>query len=257
MSWVAVAVAGSAIIGGAISSDSARKAANAQKDATEAAIREQGRQYDVNRTDLAPWREAGTGAIGQLSGMMQPGGDLTRKFTLSDFMSEPVHQASYQSGLERGTQAIDRMGGATGSRNSGAQLKALSRFGTDYTGTKANESYSRFYGDQDRIYNRLAGIAGTGQTATETGVKAGSNTASNISELISAQGNARGAAAIAQGNALSGGISSIGNWYQQQAMLDRMQQRGGYGGGYGNQTTYVEQPSRPPMWNNQGNFDGS
>ena len=241
MSWVNVAVigGGATLLGAGIGADSARRAANAQKDATEAAIREQGRQYDVNRTDLAPWREAGTGAIGQLSGMMQPGGDLTRKFTLSDFMSDPVTQASYQSGLERGTQAIDRMGGATGSRNSGAQLKALSRFGTDYTGTKAGESYSRFYGDQDRIYNRLAGIAGTGQTATDLGVKAGSNIAGNISELISAQGNARGAAAIAQGNALSGGISSIGNWYQQQAMLDRIQQ--GNGGGNGNQATYFQQ----------------
>jgi hypothetical protein len=101
-------------------------------------------------------------------------------------------------------------------------LKALTQFGTDYGGMKAGESYGRFYGDQDRIYNRLAGIAGTGQTATTAGVQAGTNIAGNIGNILTAGGNARGAAAIARGNALSGGLSTLGQWYQQQNMLDRL-----------------------------------
>ena len=45
---------GSAVIG----SSASRRAANAQVEASQAAIEEQRRQYDLSRADLAPWREA-------------------------------------------------------------------------------------------------------------------------------------------------------------------------------------------------------
>lgn len=222
MPWSAAIIAGGAIAGGAISANASRNAASEQGAASGAAIDEQRRQFDLNRSDLEPWRTAGQGAIGRLSGMLGPGGDLTKRFTVQDFLDDPVTKLSFQTGLDRGTQALDRMAGARGSRNSGAQLKALTQFGTDYGGTKAGESYGRFYGDQDRTFNRLAAVSGIGQTATNTGVAAGSNTASNISNILTAQGNARGAAAIAQGNAYSGGLSTIGQWYNQNNMLDRL-----------------------------------
>lgn len=224
MPWSAAIIAGGAITGGLISADASKKAAGGQGAASDAAIAEQRRQFDLNRSDLEPWRTAGTGALGQLSDMTSAGGALNRKFTVQDFLDDPVTKLSFQTGLDRGTQALDRMSGARGSRNSGAQLKALTQFGTDYGGTKAGESYGRFYGDQERTFNRLATVAGVGQTATNTGVNAGSNTAGNVSNILTAQGNARGAAAIAQGNAYSGGINTIGNWYQQQNLLNQLKQ---------------------------------
>jgi len=138
-------------------------------------------------------------------------GDLLKKFTLADFWDDPVTQASYQQGLDQGTKALANMAGARGNRNSGAQLKALTRFSTDYTGNQAAGSQARFVGDQTNLYNRLAGIAGSGQTAATNTGQFGQNTANNISGLLSAQGNARGAAAIAKGNALAGGVTSLGN----------------------------------------------
>lgn len=224
MSWTAVIVAGGAIGGGLISANASRKAAGGQDAASEAAIAEQRRQFDLNRSDLAPWRTAGTGAIGQLSNLTGTGGALNKRFTVQDFLDDPVTKLSFQTGLDRGTQALDRMAGARGSRNSGAQLKALTQFGTDYGGTKAGESYGRFYGDQDRQFNRLAAIAGVGQTATNAGVTAGSNSANQISNILTAQGNARGAASIAQGNAYSGGLGTIGQWYNQQNILNQLNQ---------------------------------
>ena len=162
-------------------------------------------------------------------------GSANRRFTVADFMDDPVTKLSYQSGLDLGKQAIDRMAGARGSRNSGATLKALNRFGTDYTGQKAGESYNRFYGDQDRELNRLAGIAGTGQTAVTNQNALGSQTATNIGNLVSSLGNARGASAIAQGNIWGGAAQNIGNWYGQNQMLDKIlasQKNYGSGGGY-------------------------
>lgn len=162
-------------------------------------------------------------------------GSLNRKFTLADFWDDPVTKASYQFGLDEGTKALGNMAGARGNRNSGAQLKALTRFTTDYTGQQAGQSYNRFYGDQDRTFNRLSGVAGTGQTAATNTAQFGQNTANTVGGLMAAQGNARGAAAIAGGNAMGGALSGIGNYFQQQNTLNKIL---GSGGGYGNYSGY-------------------
>ena len=158
-------------------------------------------------------------------------GALNKKFTVGDFWNDPVTQLS----LDYGRKGIERNLGAMGMKKSGLMLKGLQ----DYAGTRAGESSARFYGDQDRIFNRLSGVAGTGQTATNAGVTAGANYAGNVGQLMTAGGNARGAASIAQGNAWNQGINTIGNWWQQnqnrnqqQQWLDRMypQDSGGNAG---------------------------
>lgn len=323
--WGAIASVAGPVLGGLIGADSAGDAAATQAGATAGAIAEQRRQYDQNRTDLAPYRQAGGAAINKLSSLLglkttgagSVGGDwkalmkeqyanafpaggnpavltalydiidkskspddasaygespvafaqrtgagspasfgdvmeayrsssspdaatqdpefgaLTKKFTLADFWDDPVTKASFQFGLDEGTKALDRMAGARGNRNSGAQLKALNRFATDYTGQQAGQSQARFVNDQTNLYNRLAGISGTGQTAANTTAALGSQSANTIGGMLTAQGNARGAAQIAQGNAIGGALSGIGNYYQSQNTLDKILNRGGYGG-YGN-----------------------
>lgn len=225
MSWVAAAVVGGSVIGGVIQSGAAKDASRIQGQASQDATAEQRRQYDITREDLAPYTSAGGAAVTEqanLLGLNGGSGDLNRKFTLADFWDDPVTKASYQFGLDEGTKALDRMAGARGNRNSGAQLKALTRYASDYTGQKAGDSYSRFYGDQDRTFNRFAGVAGTGQTATTTGAALGGQTAATIGNLVTGSGNARGAAAIAGGNAVSGAGNTIANWYGQNAMLDKI-----------------------------------
>jgi hypothetical protein len=166
-------------------------------------------------------------------------GELNRKFTVADFYADPVTELGLQFGLDEGRKGITRMAGARGNRDSGETLKALTKFGTDYTGTKAGESYLRFVNDQTNIYNRLAGVAGTGQNAANTTGQLGQAGAQNISNMYTAQGNARGAASIAQGNAYGQGFGNIGNYYNQQQTLDKILNRGtgsvGYTGGYGGQ----------------------
>lgn len=154
-------------------------------------------------------------------------GSLNKKFTIEDFLEDPVTKLSFQHGLDEGTKALDRMAGATGSRQSGAQLKALTRFGQNYSGQRASDSYNRFYGDQDRDFNRLAVLSGMGQTATTNFNQQGSQAASNAGNLLTAQGNARGAAAISRANILGGAGQSFANWYNQNQMLDRFFPRGG------------------------------
>lgn len=192
----------------------------------------------VDESGNAVWNNPG--AAPQASG---PANDpsqspLLRKFTVGDFMADPVNQLGMQYGLDQGSKAIDRGAGAAGLRNSGATLKALTRFGQDYAGSKAGDSYNRFVADQGNIYNRLAGISGTGQTAVAQTGQLGANAATNVGNIMSAQGNARGAAAISQGNSYSGAANNIGNYYTQQNMLDKILANKSSSGGVSTSPSY-------------------
>lgn len=281
--------AGASLVGGMMQGDAAEGAADAQSQATAAAIEEQRRQYDTTRRDLSPWRTTGGQAMTTLGRMLglsggpndrytfedfqnynaannsgrypsssidadaraqfdayqagtgwQPddfkrlgfrelgggtGGDfgaLNQKFTVGDFWADPVTELGFQFGLGEGTKGLERMAAARGGLNSGATLKALTRYGTDYAGTKAGEAYNRFYGDQDRIFNRLSGVAGSGQTAATNTASMGQNTAQTVGGYLSGLGNARGAAAIGGANAFGGALGNIGNYFGQQATLDKI-----------------------------------
>jgi len=157
----------------------------------------------------------------------QPYGSLQKKFSVADFWNDPVTQLSYQSGLDLGTKALKNAAPLTTGLDSGAALKELTKFGTDYTGMKAGDAYARHTGDQTNQFNRLAAMAGIGQTANQTTATAGMNMGNNVSALLAGQGNANAAMQIARGNANTGAVTSVANWWQQQQMLNRM--------GYGNQ----------------------
>ena len=92
-------------------------------------------------------------------------------------------------------------------------VKELMRYGTDYASTR--------FGD---VFNRFANLAGTGQTATFGGAQLGSQSTGRMSDLISGLGNARGASAIAQGNAWGGAAQNMANWYNNQRMFNQLMQ---------------------------------
>lgn len=149
-------------------------------------------------------------------------GSLLRKFSQDDLNNDVVYNSGLQFGLDQGTQGINRLAAAGGGLNSGATLKALTKFGNDYGSTKANDSYNRFTNDQTGIYNKLAGISGAGQSAVNTVASAGQQNASTIGNNLIGAGNARAAAAVGSGNALTGGANSISNYYQQNQLLNAL-----------------------------------
>jgi hypothetical protein len=250
MAWAAVGAAAVTVVGSSLLSKGAGQAQGAQNAMSEAAIAEQRRQYDQTRADNAPFLASGTAANTRLRSLMGLGddtsaagfGSLNNKFGIADFNADPVTQLGYQSGLDLGTRGINAKAAANGGRDNGAVLKQLTRFGTDYTNSQADASRNRFLGDQNNIYNRLAGISGTGQTAVNTSANAGATSAGNISGLLSAQGNANGAASIARGNAWQGGLQNIVGNFQQQNTLDKIlaaQNRNTNSSGYVSPSSYL------------------
>lgn len=228
------------LFSGASGANAAEDAANAQLAGTDRAISEQRRQYDLSRADNAPFMQTGIQANRRLAALLgidpaQAGasgyGDLTRKFTMADRDADPVYQSGLQFGLDEGTKGINARATAMGNYDSGATLKALTRFGNDYGSTKAEGAYNRFNTDNTNIYNRLAGVSGAGQTATNTVTSAGANTANNVSNLETGAGNSRAAGIVggqnAWGSALSGISQGIDN-SSNRALLERILGGRGY-----------------------------
>ena len=151
-----------------------------------------------------------------------------------DYAADAMRDPGYQFGLQQGQQALDRKIAAMGGRVSGASLKAAARYGTDYASTGYNAAYQR---GQDRL-NRLASLAGLGQTATQSSAASGASSANAISNLLTSQGDANAARSIAQGNIWGNAGNQLAGYYMNK------QRRPAYvpnSDGYGYTGSYVNQ----------------
>lgn len=161
-------------------------------------------------------------------GQQNETGSLMRMFSSQDLQNDPIYQASYQSGLDEGRKAIERRLGAAGLNNSGGAIKALTRFGTDYTAQKGNEAYNRFNAQQTNQYNRLASLSGIGQTAANQTTAAAQNLGNNLSNITLGNANAQAASELAQGRVWGGTIGNLGNWWNQYQQSQQLQNNPGY-----------------------------
>lgn len=217
MTWAIVAVAGATVVGSVISSNASGKASNAQEQASNNATQEQQREFDANQANLKPFRDAGLDELPELQSGLRPGGEFNRNFTLADFTQDP----GYQFRMDQGSKALQASAAARGGLLNGGTIKALDRYGQDYASNEYQSAYNRFNNDQTTRFNRLSALAGTGQTATNSIATLGATAANNISSNMLASGNAQAANAINQGNLVNNGVSSLGNFYQQQQYLNK------------------------------------
>lgn len=206
---VAAAIIGSAVVGGVVSSNAAGKAADAQRDASKTASDTELKMFEQNRADMQPWREAGVGALDQLKAGTGTGGDFMRDFTLSDFTRDP----GYRFRIDEGLRGIESGAAARGGLLNGGTLKALTQYGQGFASNEFGNAYNRFNADRDRRFNRLSSLAGTGQTATRDVAQMGTQVAGNVAGNQIGAGNARASSYVAQGNAINGGINTLGWLY--------------------------------------------
>lgn len=148
-------------------------------------------------------------------------------------MSVFTESPDYQFNLAEGQKAIDRSLAARGRSLSGAGV----REGVRYASGMASNELGNFY-------NRLANLAGIGQTATQSTAAAGMNAANNISQnhLFAGQSRASGYMNTAAGinNAVQGGLQNymLSRYLGQQPSMSTPPYAGGgtdpygyYGGG--------------------------
>lgn len=258
MSFVAVAVAGvgaAAVIGGAALSASsqarsAKEASQTQAESSDAALALQREQWMQARQDIAPWRRAGVGALGQLQGMIRQGPGQPfqgpaaldpRQYQFTPPTAQSlVNDPGYQFRLRAGQQALEGSAAARGGLLSGGAMRGLTEFGQQLGSQEYQQAYGRALGqnelgygravtqNQDQYgralqawqsqqglnqtqYNRLAGLAGVGQQTSQYLGTLGANYASNAGELAMQRGNALAAGQIGQANAWGNVYNTAGN----------------------------------------------
>lgn len=235
MPWAAAAAVGGALI----TSDATRSASNKMADGNAAALDETKREFDVTQANQAPYLEAGKVALGKLAA------ENDTPFDPSQVQLDP----GYQFGLKQGQQAIDRKAAAAGGRISGAALKAAAQYGTDYATSGYSAAYSRANQARTDRLNRLAALAGIGQTATQNVDAAGANKANTTSALLTAAGENAGAATLAQGNIWGNAGNQLAALYgrgagSSPAGMSSLDQLATYNGSAGN---YNYVPEKLPV----------
>jgi hypothetical protein len=188
---------GNTVVSGLFNERASERAANAETRASEAAIAEQRRQFDLIRADQAPWQEVGRSALNQLARMFgiapsggaespridpntgQPIPQLTNAEGTPDY-SAFFDSPDYRYALDQSQRAIERSAAARGGLASGGTLAALQR--------NASGLASQNLGN---YVNRLASLAGVGQNANAALGNAGMTTGSNISNLLVQGGQSR------------------------------------------------------------------
>lgn len=237
----AVAGAGISAYAGSRQAGAARDAANTQATAANYAADLQMQQYQQTRTDMMPWLTAGTGAVNQLSAGMAPGGQFSsyQRFSAPTLTDDP----GYWWRMREGVNALDASAAMMGNPGSGNLGTALVRFGQDYGSQEYGQTYNRAFNEyltgynqwQD-TYNRLAGLAGTGQIAAQNLGQTGLLSAANRGEFATQGANALAAGGMGsafysgQGlvggmNSLQSGLGSYMNWQQNQQYLNMLNQR--------------------------------
>lgn len=198
MPWGAVAAAVVGAYSASQSNKAAKDGANAQAGASQAAIDEQRRQFDIAQQNQAPWLAAGTDALGKQGAFLN--GDW------SGFMNSP----DYKYALSEGLNTIDHRAAANGGLFGGGNTRDAMRFGSGLATQNA-----------DNYYAKLAGMSGTGQSSAQNLGTMGMNMANNIGNQYNNAANARASAygQVANNNSqLAAGVGGMfNNWYQQNS----------------------------------------
>jgi hypothetical protein len=195
MSWMAAAVIGSAVVGGAVQSKSASKAAAAQTQAADKGIEEQRRQFDRIQELLNPYVEAGGVGLQQQMALGGMSGPKAQQAAISAIEGG----SEFEALTRQGEEAILQQASATGGLRGGNTQGALAQFRPQVLSSLINQQYGR-----------LGGLTSMGQNAAVGVGNAGMQTGQNISGLYGQQGAAAAGSALAQGQAFGnvmGGIS--------------------------------------------------
>ena len=215
MPWMALAIGGSALLGASAS----KSAANTQAASADRSLDLQREMFNKQLELQQPFQEAGVNALnrmrsGDVMGMMDP---------------------SYQFRLGEGMKALERSAAARGGLISGGALKAAQRYGQDFA--------SQEFGN---AYNRLASMAGLGQTATGAQSNAAGQFGTNAGNLMTGAGAARASGYVGGANALTGGLNQYMNYTQNQNLMNRLLPQQSTGAAYSNPLYESQMPNAGP-----------
>ena len=213
MPWGAAAVAVGTVASGYLQGQANKSAAKTQ---AESAGRAQDQLYAAGmeaREGYAPYTEAGTTALSDLS--------VNRPYFQQQFTNKDLNAnlaPGYEFRLGQGQKANLQASNLTGGALSGNALRSLQDYSQNFASGEYANAFNQFQTQRGNIFSNLKDIANFGMTATTGQANAMIGTGTNIASLTSAGGNAQAASQIAQGNIYGNTAQSIGNAGMYYAM---------------------------------------
>jgi len=236
--------AGASVLASSKQSSAAKQAAQIQESDQQRALDVQQQEWQQQQANEAPFLKAGTKGINTLSqltstpgkGLLSPYGQTFTAPNPADVSSEPGYQFQEQQGQ------LEQAAAATGNVFSGNTLTAASKYNTGLAGTYYNDAYNRalntyntnynvWSNNQANEYNRLANMAGLGQTTAaqlgSEGQAVAGNTANidltsgaRIGQDITNLGTAQASGYVGAANALTGGVNSLSQYALLNSILN-------------------------------------
>jgi hypothetical protein len=246
MSWIAVAVGGSALVGGISSMVASGQQAGAAQNAQNISQSE----FNTITGQEQPYMEAGYGAQSQLNyllGIGQPGTSASGPTAgtpaygwpgtssyhpavpassgtpgtasssgaggygslLTPFNAQYMQQYSpaYQFQMQQGQQGVLNQDAASQGALSGASMKDLIGFNQNYANTAFNNAFNQYQTQQGNVYQRLAGVSQLGQAAAANTGQQGTALAGQAAQSATNIGTAQAGGTIGVANAASSASS--------------------------------------------------
>ena len=234
----AVIGAGASLIGGAMASSSASKAASTQARSADKATALQKQMYEEGVVRQKPFYDAGITAQNRLLDILglsdrttaEGYGSGVRPFGMSDFQSDP----GYAFRMKEGLKGLDQQAAARGGLISGNALRAAQQYGQDLGSQEYQNAYNRYRTNRSDVLTPLQSILGQGQTTASELGSAGQNYASNAGTTMMAAGNARASGYTGSADAWNRGLGGAAGTIVSGLNANQM-----YGSGYNPYNNYA------------------
>jgi hypothetical protein len=189
------------VVSGIFQSEATKDAADTSADAANSAAAQQYKMFQEQQAAMEPWRQSGVNALNQMNALMGqptvPGGTGETPAS-GDWRS--LMDPGYEFRKQEGINALAAAGAASGNYGSGNMGVALQ----DYGQNLASQEFQN-------VYNRLAGMSGTGQVQSQQMGNMGVQTGNVMANYLNQAGQNIAQGQVAGANALAGGVRDTEN----------------------------------------------
>lgn len=203
--WQFLIPAAASLIGGKMSADAARGAANTSAAASDRATELQREMFERNIELNKPFREAGVTALNKLVPMAT---EYT-PFGMEQFQADP----GYAFRMSEGMKALERSAAKRGGLLSGGMLKDIQRYGQNLASDEYTNAFNRYQAERQAQLNPLQSLAGIGQTTSQQLGAAGTQFANTVGNIGMNQAAVSGNANMARASAYGGTLNQLARLY--------------------------------------------
>ena len=236
---MSAAILGASALGAGAQMYGANKASKAQTAAAQQAMAFQQQMMEQARNALQPYMNVGKFGAEQLQANLPYATSQIQMLDQAGMENLP----GYQFTRDQGLKSVQANAAARGLGSSGTAIKGAERFASGLADQTYGNQFQRYFdleqANRANAFNRPFATAQLGQGAANSLANVYMGTGQQVGGNMIGIGNAQGASAMAQGNAVAGFGNNLMNYGMMQQYMQRpqaQQQSGMYGAqpsGYG------------------------